>query len=81
MDVAQGLIYITSSYIYSKLLIMTIFKLIMPIKSSFLLKHLVSCNFMLKYCITVSLRQFKKTLNDAFYLSRPNKNLETCMPA
>ena len=52
----------------------------MPIESGILLKNNVSCNFMLKYYITVSLRQFTKTSNQFFYLSRVNKNLEICMP-
>ena len=51
MDVAQDLIYNTSRYIHSKLLI-TIFKLMMPIENSILLKSHVSCNFMLKYYIS-----------------------------
>ena len=33
---------------------------------------------MLKYYITVSFRQFTKTLNQFFYLSSANKNEETC---
>ena len=45
----------------------------MPIENSFLLKYHVSCNFMLKYYITVSLRQFTKTLNQFFNLSRQTK--------
>ena len=36
---------------------------------------------MLKYYITVSFRQFMKTLNQFSYLSSPNENLETCMQA
>ena len=38
----------------------------MPIESGILLKNDVSCNVMLKYDITVSLRQFMKTLNQFF---------------
>ena len=48
----------------------------MPTESSILLKNYVSCNFMLKYYITVSLRQFTKTLNQFFDLSRANENLK-----
>ena len=49
----------------------------MPLESDILLKNHVSCNVMLKYDITISLRQFTKTLNQLFDLSRPNENLET----
>ena len=52
----------------------------MPTGTVVLLKNDVSCNFMLKYYITISLRQFTKTLNQFFYLSRANKNLEIYMP-
>ena len=34
---------------------------------------------MLKYYITVSFRQYTKTLNQFFYLSSENENLETCV--
>ena len=51
----------------------------MPIESSNLLKNYVSCNFMLKYYITISLRQFTKTLGQFFYLSSTNENLEIFM--
>ena len=44
----------------------SIFKLMMPIEGSILLKHHFSCNFMLKYCVTVPLQQFMKTLNQCF---------------
>ena len=33
-----------------------------------------------KYCITVLFQQFSKTLNQFFYLSSGNENLETCIP-
>ena len=49
----------------------------MPLESDILLKNHVSCNVMLKYDITIALRQFTKTLNHLFDLSRPNENLET----
>ena len=52
----------------------------MPIERSILLKNHVTCNFMLKYYITVSLREFTKTLNHFCDLSRANENLEICMP-
>ena len=52
----------------------------MPNESRIPLKNHSSCNFMLKYYITVSFRQFTKTINQFFYLSRANKNLEICMP-
>ena len=35
---------------------------------------------MLNYYITVLLRQFTKTLNQFFYLSSANKDLETYVP-
>ena len=79
MDVAQDLIYNTSRYIHSKLLI-TIFKLMMPIENSILLKSHVSCNFMLKYYITILFRQFTETLNQFLDLYRANENLEIYMP-
>ena len=50
-----------------------------PIESGILLKNHVSCNFMLKYYITVSFWQFTKTSNQFFYLSTANENLEICM--
>ena len=52
----------------------------MTIESSTLLKNHVTCNFMLKYYIIVSLRQFAKILNQFSDLSRTNENLEICMP-
>ena len=45
----------------------------MPIEIGILLKKYISCNFMLKYYITVSLRQFTKALNKFFDLSRANE--------
>ena len=54
--------------------------LIMPTESGILLKSHVTCNFMLKYYITISLHQFTKNLNQIFYLSRTNENLEICIP-
>ena len=50
----------------------------MPIESSILLKYHVSCNFMLKYYIIVSLEQL--TLNQFFDLSRAKESLKICMP-
>ena len=44
----------------------------MPVESNILLKHYVSCNFILKYYIMVKL--------GFFHLSRANENLEICMP-
>ena len=38
----------------------------MSTESGILLKNHISCNFMLKYCITMSLQQFTKTLNQFF---------------
>ena len=55
MDVAQDLIYITLCLSILSINDST-FKLIMPIGSSILLKNHVSCNFMLKYLITVLFR-------------------------
>ena len=54
--------------------------LMMPTESGILLKSHVTCNFMLKYYITISLHQFTKNLNQIFYLSRTNENLEICVP-
>ena len=34
---------------------------------------------MLKYFVTISFRQFTKTLNQFFYLSNANENLDTCI--
>ena len=56
MDVTQDLIYITLPKIHSKLLMVFFFKLMMPIESSIPLKNDVSCNVVLKYYITISLR-------------------------
>ena len=50
------------------------------IESSILLKNHVSCNFILKYYIKVSVRQFMKNLNQFFQLSRVSENLEICVP-
>ena len=51
----------------------------MLIESIILLKNHISCNFMLKYYISVSFRQFTKTLNKFLYSTRDNKNLEIFM--
>ena len=48
----------------------------MPIETGIFLKNRVSCNFILKYYITISFRQFKKFLYQFFHLSRVIKNLE-----
>ena len=69
-DVAHDLIYINSRYICSKLLMTLLSNL--PMKGDILLKNHVSCNFMLKCYIPVTPRQFTKTLNQFFYLSRAN---------
>ena len=58
MDVAQDLIFTTGAA----------FKLTMTIDSSILLKNHVSYNLMLKYYITILLRQFTKT-----YLNLPRQ--------
>ena len=50
VDFAQDLTHIFLPYIYSQLL-MTIFKLMMPIESCIFYKNHISCNFMLKYYI------------------------------
>ena len=52
----------------------------MTIDSDILLKNHVSCNSMLKYYITCSLRQFTKTFNQFFSLFTANGNLEICTP-
>ena len=44
MDVTWNLIFITLYYIYSKLLMISIFKIMMLIESGILLKSHVSCN-------------------------------------
>ena len=46
----------------------------MPIESGILLKHHVSCNFMLKYYITVSLPQVMKTSSQFFDLNKASEN-------
>ena len=51
----------------------------MPIETNMLLKNHVSCNFMVKYYITLSLRQFMKTLSQFFDLSEANENFQTFM--
>ena len=58
----------------------SIFKLRMTIDSGVLLKNHISCNFMLKYRITILLRQFTKSLNQFLMLSRASGDLEICMP-
>ena len=45
-------------------------------ESGILLKSHVGCHFMVKNYITISFQQFKKTLNQDFCLSRPNKKFE-----
>ena len=79
MDVVQNLRFISSYYVYSKLLMTLIFKVMMLTESGTLLKNHVICK-MLKYYITALFRQFSKTLYHFFYLSSANKYLETCMP-
>ena len=51
----------------------------MLLENSIPLKNNVSCNFMVKYEIPVSLRQFKQTFNQFFHLSGGNENLEMCV--
>ena len=51
----------------------------MAIESGILLKNHVSCNFVLKYHMKISLWHFTKTLNQFFYLSRKDENLEICI--
>ena len=58
----------------------SIFKLMMTIESRILLKNHVSCNLMLKYYITILLRQFPKTLDQFLDLPRGNENFEIYMP-
>ena len=78
MDVAQDLRYYFTLYLFQAIND-SIIRLMMPTESIILLKNHVSCNFMLKYYITVSLRQFTKTSNQ-FLLIQGNENLEICMP-
>ena len=52
----------------------------MTIDSGIPLKNHVSCSFMPKYCITILLWQFTKTLHQLFNLSEGKENLEICMP-
>ena len=54
--------------------------ILMTFDSDIFLKSHISCNFMLKYYITILLRKFTKTLNQSLNLTRANKNLEICMP-
>ena len=63
MDVAQDLVY--KLYLFYAIN-NSIFKSIRPIEGTILLKNHVSCNFMLKYYITFSIRQFGITLNQFF---------------
>ena len=57
----------------------SIFKLMMNIDSGISLKNHVSCNFMVKYYITILLRQFTKTLDQFLNFSTANENLEICL--
>ena len=50
----------------------------MLIGSGILLKNMLVVIYS-KYYMTVLSRQFAKTWNQIFYLSRANENLETCM--
>ena len=80
MDGAQDFIYITWRCIYLKPFNDPVFKLMTFIERSILLKSHVSCNFMPKYYIIVSLRQFTKTVNEFFDLFTANENFEICIP-
>ena len=83
MDIAQDL-HIFSIYSFTLYLLYAIndfiFKLLMPLDSSTLLKNHGSCNFMLKYYFTISLQRFfsTKILNQFFSLCRATENLEIC---
>ena len=48
--------------------------------SDILLKNHISCDFMLKYYITILHLHFTKTLNQVLNVPRVNKNLEICIP-
>ena len=53
----------------------------MFIENDIFLKSHVSCNFIVKYGITIWFRQFRKILTQYFYLSSANENLEVCTEA
>ena len=72
-------IYYFTLYLF-KVVNYSFFKLMIHIESSILLKNHVSCNFILKYYIKISVRQFMKNLNQFFQLSRVSENLEICVP-
>ena len=67
MDFTQNFIFITSYYIYFKLLIMLI-------ESGILLENHVSCNLPHSFFSTIC-----ENFKSVFYWSSGNKNLETCM--
>ena len=79
MDAAQNLIFITSYYIYFKLLMILFFNLMMLIERGILLKNHVTCN--LSYNITSQFHSdnLLKTLYQFYYLSWAQGNLETCI--
>ena len=68
MGFVQSLIFITSYYISSKLLVILFqsFKLLMLVESRIRSKNHGSCN--LKYYIKVLFRRFTKTLNQFFFI-------------
>ena len=76
----QGIIYL-SRYMLHKiwnisLRVISILSYYFQIKSSILLENHVSCNFLLKYYITVSIRQFTKHFNEFFVLIWGNRKFE-----
>ena len=79
MDAAQNLIFITSYYIYFKLLMILFFNLMMLIESGILLKNHVSCNLFYNITSQFHSDNLLKTLNQFFYFSWAQGNLETCI--
>ena len=79
MDAAQNLIFITSYYIYFKLLMILFFNLMMLIESGILLKNHVSCNLFYNITSQFHSDNLLKTLSQFFYLSWAQGNLETCI--
>ena len=72
----KNLIFITFYYIYSKLL-MILFQINNLCWKQHSFDKPCWLYFMPKNYITVLFRQFMKTLNQFFYMSRENQNLET----
>ena len=79
----QGIIYLSRYMLhkiwYISLRVISILSYYFQIKSSILLENHVSCNFLLKYYITVSIRQFTKHFNEFFVLIWGKRKFEICI--